>query len=341
MNLLLLLALFSAPQSPPSCQTDAIVAHLDTVVSELSAADTSHLSPSQKANRARHIAVLTRYRDAGRFPAQTFAPDRLVTVFVDDQDVHCAVGHLMAMDGRHDLVQAIRKTRNTATIQELGHDPAVLAWLESAGLSPYEAARIQPAYCGSNKAGDCLCNDQVHMGAVAGVAEATITTLNHDPITVTATLDLVHGTGASPGDSFTVTMIEGDVVGRKILVLLRTEHLGTTLEAARGQTPFDNYVSCTSTSPMDGAQTCAYVPASLYIDALRSQDCLSVLGQYDARLEMSVCDLTQGACLSSGLPPSNSDDAGCGSGPGPVFWSLLLLMFEVVRRHLATPRPTR
>lgn len=317
----------AAPATP--CHAPHIQAHLDTVLAELEAADPDHLTAAQRERRAHHLAVLAEYRDACEFPTQDFAPDRLVTVFVDDHDVHCAVGYLMMRDGRADLVTRIRQTRNTATIQELSDDPEVLAWLASAGLSPHDAARIQPSYCMMYFGGSCLCADKGHMGPIAGVAEATITAIDPEQNAVTATLNRVHGTGREPGDSLTVVWVEGDTVGREVLVVLRTEHLGTELEAARGKDPVDDHVSCTSQGMMTGEGSyCAYVPTSVYIDALRSEDCMGTLAAHDPRLAESVCDLDGAACTSSGLP-ANARDTGCGAGHAPL--STLLALAALLR----------
>lgn len=314
---LLVWTVLATPATPVTpCDAPHIQAHLDTVLTELATADTDHLSAAQREARAHHLAVLAEYRDACEFPTQDLAPDRLVTVFVDDHDVHCAVGYLMMRDGRGDLVARIRQTQNTATIQELGHDPEVLAWLASAGLSPHDAARIQPSYCFVNRGGSCLCADQG--ASVAGVAEATITAIMTEQNAVTATLNRVHGSGREPGASVTVVWIPGDTVGREILVVLRTEHLGTGLEPARGKDPFDDHVSCTSQGMMTGEGSyCAYVPTSVYIDALRSEDCLGTLAAHDPRLAESVCDLDGAACTSAGLP-ANDRDTGCAAGHAPL-----------------------
>lgn len=330
-----------ATPTPPATHCDAphIQAHLDTVLAELGSADTNHLTADQLERRAHHLAVLAEYRDACEFPTQDLAPDRLVTVFVDDHDVHCAVGYLMMRDGQDDLVARIRETRNTATIQELGDDPEVLAWLSSAGLSPHDAARIQPSYCMMNFGGSCLCADKGYMGPIAGVAEATITAIIPEQNAVTATLNRVHGTGREPGDSVTVVWVQGDTVGREILVVLRTEHLGTELEPARGKDPFDDHVSCTSGYDPEGIY-CAYVPTSVYIDALRSEDCMSTLAAHDPRLAESVCDLDGAACTSAGLP-ANDRDSGCASGQTPLTALFTLFALLVLTTRSRAPLSRR
>jgi hypothetical protein len=143
-----ILAVAAGVTAPPDrdAEVDRIRAHLAAVVAELEAADVSALTPEQRAARARHIAVLREYREIGVFPHNHVLPGRRTPVFVDEHGTHCAVGYLLARDGRHDLVERIRVARNTATVAQLADDPDLVAWLEQAGLTLPEAARIQPWY---------------------------------------------------------------------------------------------------------------------------------------------------------------------------------------------------
>ena len=125
---------------------DRVRTHLAAVEAELRAADVSALTPAQRNARARHVAVLREYREAGVFPHNHVAPGQRTAVFVDEHGTHCAVGYLLARDGRHDLVETIRSRRNTATVHELADEPQLVAWLDEAGLTLDEAARIQPRY---------------------------------------------------------------------------------------------------------------------------------------------------------------------------------------------------
>lgn len=135
----------SAPGSADA-EVSRIRAHLATVEAELLAADVSDLTAAQRAARAHHIVVLREYRAAGVFPHNHTVADRRVPVFVDEHGTHCAVGYLLARDGRHEVVERVRATRNTATVPELADDPDLVAWLAEAGLTLDEAARIQPWY---------------------------------------------------------------------------------------------------------------------------------------------------------------------------------------------------
>jgi hypothetical protein len=56
------------------------------------------------------------------------------------------MAYLIERSGWGDLVDRVASTRNYAYIPELADDPALVAWLDSVGLSVTEAARIQPEY---------------------------------------------------------------------------------------------------------------------------------------------------------------------------------------------------
>jgi len=58
----------------------------------------------------------------------------------------CAMAYLVDRSGRTDIVDQIAKTRNNALIRELTDDRALVAWLDTSGLSVDEAASIQPTY---------------------------------------------------------------------------------------------------------------------------------------------------------------------------------------------------
>lgn len=134
------------PDAPPDREVARIRAHLATVERELLARDVSHLRPEQREARRRHVAVLREYRERGVFPHNHDFADERVPYFVDAHGTHCAVAYLVARSGRTDLVGRIAATRNHAYVPELADDPALVAWLDAAGISAAEAARIQPKY---------------------------------------------------------------------------------------------------------------------------------------------------------------------------------------------------
>jgi len=138
----------SAPVEDPGnnpAEIARIQAHLAQVERELLAADVSHFSPQQRANRLHHIAVLRQYRERGVFPHNHVSSER-TPVFIDEHDTHCAVGYLLAQSGHGELARRISNERNLARVPELADEPELVAWLEKAGLSVAEAARIQPWY---------------------------------------------------------------------------------------------------------------------------------------------------------------------------------------------------
>lgn len=159
--LVALLAVSGSRRSPPeyAAPTDVsaaferaevarVRAHLARVETELRSADISRLSPAQRAAREHYIKVLHHYREAGVFPHNHTWTKDYTPVFVDEHGTHCAVAFLIAESGREDIVNRIASTRNYAHVPELADDPEVVAWLDEAGLTLDEAARIQPQYNG-------------------------------------------------------------------------------------------------------------------------------------------------------------------------------------------------
>lgn len=120
--------------------------HLAVVESELLARDVSQLTAPQRANRATHVRRLREYRERGRFPHNHDFPGRREPYFVDAHGTLCAMAYLIAEAGRGDMVERIAGARNNARVPELADDAELVAWLDSAGISVHEAARIQPAY---------------------------------------------------------------------------------------------------------------------------------------------------------------------------------------------------
>lgn len=119
--------------------------HFDLVGKALRASDTSGLAHEQRAKRAEMIRWLGDYRNAGRFPENLHDSGR-VPIFRDDAGTLCAMAYLIARSGETGLVESVSRSRNTAYISELVDAPLLVAWLDDAGLSVEEAARIQPTY---------------------------------------------------------------------------------------------------------------------------------------------------------------------------------------------------
>ena len=126
-----------------------IRAHFDSVLSELPAHRTAHLSASQRGERARLLATLRAYRDAGAFPHNYDFPDAPTPYFVDRKTgVLCAVAHLLEASGRRDIVDRVAAMDNNVWVPALAGDTAFTGWLNRSGLTLDEAARIQVPYMG-------------------------------------------------------------------------------------------------------------------------------------------------------------------------------------------------
>lgn len=146
-----------------------LVRHFDSVDVELKSRDVSMLSPAQRANRAKLTSWLRDYRNARVFPTN----DRFSTptpFFRDSKGVLCAMAYLVQRSGRSDIVNKVATTRNNAYIRELVDDPALVAWLDSSGLSAQEAGRIQPSYGGGFPPVDDTRDDVDDDVAVAAIA---------------------------------------------------------------------------------------------------------------------------------------------------------------------------
>lgn len=137
----------SAPDVSRAVEVRRLQAHFDSVDRELVSRNVTSLSSSQRARRAHMASWLREYRNSARFPVN----DRFAgptPFFRDSNGALCAMAYLIERSGRGDIVNKVAATRNNAYIAELADDPALIAWLDSAGLSVSEAARIQPAYDG-------------------------------------------------------------------------------------------------------------------------------------------------------------------------------------------------
>lgn len=133
--------------SARSAEVKRLQHHFDSVDVELRSRPVSSLSAAQQARRADLIQWLRDYRAAAAFPKN----DRFETAtpfFRDSEGTLCAMAYLIDRSGRSDIVNKVAATRNNAYIRELADDPALIAWLDSSGLSVAEAGRIQPAYDG-------------------------------------------------------------------------------------------------------------------------------------------------------------------------------------------------
>lgn len=169
-------------------EVSRVHAHIQSAEAIARRADTTHLDAARRAVRALLLEELEAYREARVFPQN---PDFDVPMpyFIDASGTRCAMAHLMEIGGAEELVAEIARTRNNAFVAELAEDPRVVAWLEAAGLSEAEAARIQPTYCPSPP-NRCVCIES----GTPGVQIARITT------TETGHLRVVELAGVGEGE---------------------------------------------------------------------------------------------------------------------------------------------
>lgn len=155
----------------PVAERAHIEQHLLGAERQLAARDVSHLSPSRREARSRHLAELRAYRLRGLFP-HNHASDRREPTFVDLHGTRCAMAHLIERAGGGELVAVVARKANQATIAELASEPALIAWLDENGLTVEEAARIQPEYDPGICAG-CASRESPSYAAMTAV-EATL-----------------------------------------------------------------------------------------------------------------------------------------------------------------------
>lgn len=127
-----------------------IQTHLKLVCQLLSNRSMTHLTEEQRANRQRHLAVLKSYYETAVFPTNHYHTKRQ-PYFVDNYNVHCAVGYLLQQDKQTNLVTIIRENDNYAYIQELTKYPQLEIWAKANGFMVDELAWIQPTYGPSNE----------------------------------------------------------------------------------------------------------------------------------------------------------------------------------------------
>jgi hypothetical protein len=213
-------------------ETARLRAHFREVLAELRAAPLAPFSPPQRAARARQIAELERYARAGRFPRNLDSPGVPIPYFVDAMGTHCAMAHLIAVTGAGELVARVAAAKNNAFIRELSDDPALLSWLDEAGLTVAEAARIQPGYCFVTKSDECFCDGDIAQAVLEGTAlEATKEGETNARVKVVT----VHGdaTLGMVGDELVVSLLDTDpgvlpvvAVGDVVLVSVTKSGVG-------------------------------------------------------------------------------------------------------------------
>lgn len=118
-------------------------AHYERVEQELRARDCRHLTPVQRAERARLIDVLHAYWKRGDFGINRDFPGERKPYFVDFEGRRCAVANLMDHSGFGAVTIDVARHANHAWVVELRSDARLRDWLRASGFTLEEAARIQ------------------------------------------------------------------------------------------------------------------------------------------------------------------------------------------------------
>lgn len=138
-------SLYERTADPRIDEQTRIRRHLLAVEMQLRDFSPPWLSAQQQTRREKMLDVLADYREQGVFPANTVYADGPRPVFIDEENVHCAVGYLIKESGHAELASKVRDRDNLIYIPHL-KDEAFIGWTQEHGLTPTECAYIQPSY---------------------------------------------------------------------------------------------------------------------------------------------------------------------------------------------------
>ncbi len=265
------------------------------------------LSPIALLTRSLILGELATYAREGVFPLATPATGGMPT-FVDAQGTPCAMGVALLLAGQADLVEEIRHTQNHAYVSQLLGDERFALLLAQMGISPEEAAAIQPEYCPSTHA-DNVC------GGYFTFPRVQAKTVIHARI-----LDLAGGKPnaeilALYGDTQGLQVggqIEVTAAGSKVgdiglsIELVRTTSTPSASDASPQPRPFVKLES-NGLSTTDPAERAAHpLTAKDIADARLSSDCVATLAAKDAYWGRKPdCDGSggnTGGCAVAGSP---------------------------------------
>jgi hypothetical protein len=286
-------------------------------------------------NRRILLGELGAYRREGRFPRNHEFRGKRVPYFIDPHGTRCALAHLLEIGGQRELVEQIAKTRNNAHVHELAGDVELRAWLDAAGLTLEEAARIQPSYCFLTVADVCLCN-RSGTGTVA-----------------LGTVVVGEGTG---GVSVRIERLAGDTstvsVGDVVLASVTDVALGdkVILQESAGESSINFFQVNTLVGGKDGF-TCNHdeftsshpLSFETAAEALRSKKdaCQEMLIKRDQRWGDSQC-ADRDAGDDPGIVANNGGCSLGGQGAGADAAALAsLAIFAALIRHRARRRAWR
>jgi len=260
----------------------------------------NHVDHDATTTEVRRLLLeeLALYRAEGRFPKNRAFATSFMPCFIDDEGTRCAMAHLMEIGGASDLVQEIAAKRNYAFVRELADDARVIAWLEAAGLTVAEAARIQPTYC-PRAHNQCVCTrvestSLIVRGEIVMTEIRTASLANDDDDAGTQSVVVkglrvaeISGTKADACSTLKV----GDVLPASNMYeeLADVGHVATGIARPGSSCTLSSVVLDTNTS--DGVTTCKIfqpqrVPSALsaaeLASAAASPDCEGALAAKDA-----------------------------------------------------------
>ncbi len=199
-----------APADPAVVERRRVQEHLLGAERLARSRDVRLLDVPRQTARALLLGELAEYRELGIFPRNPGFDDPMPS-FIDEHGTRCAMAHLMEIGGAGALVAEIAATRNHAFVAELASDPRVVAWLDAAGLTVDEAARIQPTYCPTSAA-RCVCGEAGSASrAPLAVVRASIVSVDGGAGAIR--LDEIAGTLTGSCASYSVGQILPGVVG--------------------------------------------------------------------------------------------------------------------------------
>ncbi len=209
----------------PRDHQDLIQKHLLLVEQTLRSRSTDHLTTDQKAKRDQCLDILHEYALAGAFP-QNNAYSYLTPIFVDDNQVYCAVGHLMKETGHASIAQWLDSQNELVFVKDIKNVEAA-QWMQDYGLSLDECAWIQPGYLGPKVTIDDVPLDLSGLSPTSPIVNRLLDTATNLTFSATMT-STVLGTGVS-GSADGSVWLEYDASGNRSQIDIQFSDTATRL----------------------------------------------------------------------------------------------------------------
>ncbi len=128
----------------PNTEKELVQLHLLNVIAFLERQHSNDWNDKQRVQREKNIQILKSYCRKGNFPKNNRKDYRL-PIFIDEKDVHCAVGFLMKESGHGNMAKDIARNQLFAFVKDIQHEQ-LISWQRTSGLTFFELALIQPTY---------------------------------------------------------------------------------------------------------------------------------------------------------------------------------------------------